>query len=645
MLQTIRDKPWLAFVLLGPIILAMAFFGIGDYFTTKIETYSARIEGPGKLLGYGGQELEISQDEFRNRFELVRQSERERLGDAFDSGEFESLDNKRRVLDQMIDEEILGLVATREGVTVSETEVAATLKALPQFQVNGQYDADQYKLALASQGQTHAQFMARMRENMARDVLRKEIVGTGLVGATELDAFLKLSQQTRDISLLDLPTPALPEGAPSDADLRKWYDEHAAAYTTPEQVAIEYVEIDAASLPAPTPPSDDTLRALYTQQRARFVTDPRRSAAHILIKVPADADAAADAAARAKAAEIATQARAPGADFAALAAASSDDLGSKLQGGDLGIIEPKAYDPMFEQALFALSEVGDVTDPVRTSEGWHVIRLSSITPGTEKPFEEVRAELEQQYLATEQERVYSERAGRLLELIYRTPTALEPAAKELGLTLQRTPLFSRDRGEGIAALEPVRAAAFSDNQRIDRQVSDTLEVGPGHVVAIHVIDHQPEAVQPYEQVKDRVRADFDADRLADASQAQAEALLERARKGETLEALGTEVGRTVATVPAVARQAPMPPAMIEAIFAAPAPGGEQPSFGIARVGPDRHVLFQVTAIGEGDLSMLDDEMRKQLVARLAEARGVVEFQDFLKALRAQYKITVAEDRL
>lgn len=645
MLQTIRDKPWIAYAILVPIIVAMAFFGVESYFATKIETYSARIEGPAKFLGWGGQSFEISQDEFRQRFELVRQNERDRLGDAFSSEEFESVDNKRRVLDQMIDEEILGLVAARDGITVSEAQVAQTLKALPQLQVNGAYSEDQYKLMLASQQQTSAQFLARMRGQMARDVLRQEIVGTGVVGTAELESFLKLSQQTRDLQLVDLPTPSLPEQAPTDAELRAWYEEHAGDYVQPEQVAIEYVEIDASTLPAPTPPSEATLRELYTQQRARFVTEPRRSAAHVLVAVPAEADATADAAARTRAAEIVTRARAPGADFAAIAREVSDDLGSKADGGDLGVIDAGTLDAEFERALFALPQVGDISEPVRTAQGWHVVRLTGITPGSEKPFEDVRAELEQQYLSTEQEREFSDRAGRLLELIYRTPTALEPAAKELGLPLQRTPLFTRDRGEGVAALEPVRRAAFSDNQRVDRQVSDTLEIGPGHVVAIHVVEHQPEATLKYEDVKDRVRADFDADRLSKASQAQAEALLERARKGETLEALATEAGRTVATVPGIGRQAPMPPDMIEAVFAAPAPGGEQPAFGIARVGPDRHVLFQVTAIGEGDLSMLDDETRKQLLERLAEARGQVEFQDYLKSLRAGYVITIAEDRL
>src|SRR5688572_25548794 len=150
MLQKIRDKSsgWVAFVILGLVIIAMAFFGIESYFQQKIETFSARVEGPAKLLGWGGQTTDISQDAFRRRFEQVRLTERERQGESFDSAEFESIDNKRKVLDEMINEEVLALVAERDGITVSEAEVAEQLKKMPQFQVNGAYSAEQYRLAL-----------------------------------------------------------------------------------------------------------------------------------------------------------------------------------------------------------------------------------------------------------------------------------------------------------------------------------------------------------------------------------------------------------------------------------------------------------------------------------------------------------------
>src|SRR5688572_29403413 len=181
--------------------------------------------------------------------------------------------------------------------------------------------------------------MASVRQQMARQALPQEIVSTAIAGEAELESFLKLSQQTRDLQLIDLPPPALPAEEPAEEALKKWYADNAATYRSPEQVAIENVEIDGSTLPPPAAPDEKTLRERYTQQRARYVTEPRRTASHILVAVPADADADAEAAARIRATGIAARARAAGADFAALAAEVSDDLGSKATGGDLGVVE------------------------------------------------------------------------------------------------------------------------------------------------------------------------------------------------------------------------------------------------------------------------------------------------------------------
>ncbi|PRH83598.1 peptidyl-prolyl cis-trans isomerase [Arenimonas caeni] len=646
MLQRIRDKSsgWMAFTVLGLVIVTMAFFGIESYFAPKIETYSAKIQGPAKFWIWGKTSREIGQDQFQRRFEQVRQLERARQGDAFDPLAFESADNRRRVLDEMIDEEVLALFAEREGITIGEAEVAAELKQMDEFQVNGAYSADQYRLGLAARGMSHGQFIASVRADMASRLVPTQILATGLATDAELDEFLRLSRQVRDLALIDLPTPSAPE-APDDAALQAWYEANAARYRSPEQVAIEYVEIDASLLDVPTVVDEQTLRARYEEQRGRYVTDPVRTAAHILVAAPANADAATDQAARERAEALAEQARAPGADFAALAREHSEDLGSKADGGLLGPIEPGLFEGPFQDALFALDQPGQVAGPVRTPDGWHVIQLADITAGSGRSFEEVRGEIEAEYLATERDRRFSDLSNTLIERIYRDPTSLAPAAEATGLEVKRTALFERGNGEGIAAIPEVRAAAFADNQRIERQVSDAVEIGPGQVVVLQVVEVVPEAQIPLEQVRERVRAELVADTLSKASEAQAEALLERARAGESFEVLASEVGRTVAELPGITRQAPVPPALIDEAFRLPVPGGDAPSVGMVRLGPDRHALVQVLKVSDGELEGLDEATRDQLLGQVAQARAVVEREAFVRALRRQFTVTVAEDRL
>ncbi|MBW8366337.1 MAG: SurA N-terminal domain-containing protein [Arenimonas sp.] len=645
MLQNIREKKWMAFAILVPVIITMAFFGIDSYFSSSVDTYAAKIDGPAKFGIWGGQQQEISQDQFRRRYDQLRLQQRESQGDSFDSEAFESLDNKRNVLDAMVDEALLGMAAERDGITVGEAQVAQQLKEMPEFQVNGVYSVDQYRLALAGQGQTHAQFMAAMRADLARRTIPSQIVSSAMASKAELEAFLALSQQTRDLSLLDLPTPALPAESTTDEQLKAWYDTHLSDYRSEETVVIDYVEIDGATLDAPASADEATLRGLYDTYKSRYVTAPVRVAAHILVTAAAPAAPPPAAPARERATALAAKAREPGADFAAIARESSDDLGSKAEGGNLGAIAEGDIGEEFEAALFALTQVGQVTDPVRTPAGWHVIQLRELTPGSERPFEDVRGDLEAEYVANERERVFSDLSGVLIEGVYKDPTALAPAAEAAGLKVNRSQAFTQRQGDGIAAIAQVRAAAFADAQKTERQVSDAIEIGPNHVVVLHVVDHQPEAALAFDDVRDRVLADYNADRLAKASKAQADAMLKRALAGESLDALATEAGRTVATLAATGRRANLPPRILEVAFGLSAPAEGKPSIAIAEIAPDRFALVAVTAITAGDLGTLDDATREALLEQFSQARGVVEYQDYVKALRRQYTVKVAEDRL
>jgi peptidyl-prolyl cis-trans isomerase D len=270
-----------------------------------------------------------------------------------------------------------------------------------------------------------------------------------------------------------------------------------------------------------------------------------------------------------------------------------------------------------------------------------------LQPGNVKPFEEVRGQLEVEYQDSEREQRFNDLSTKLVDKIYSDPSSLTAAAKELQLPIQRSGLFTRAQGEGIGALEPVRKAAFSDAQKIERQVSDPIDLDQNHVVAIHVIDYQPVAMQPLAQIHDKVLADLSADRLAKASKARADALLERVRKGESLDALAGEVSRTVAEVPGMARNAPSPQLqpISDAAFHLPAPASGKIEAGLAKLAPDHYALVVVTGVTQGDTSAVSAEVRERLKEQLAQARGAVDAQSFITALHKHFTITVAEDRL
>ena len=648
MLQSIREKTSgvIAFIILGLVIITMLFFGIESYMSAKVETYAARVEGPAKFLGFGKQVREVGTDEFRKRFEQARQQQRQAQGEAFDSAAFEKMDNKRLVLDQLVDEALLSMAAERDGLVMTKSAVQKEIMKIDAFNVAGRFDPNQYKLVLQSQNMTPKQFEELVRGDLIRQTVPSQLAASQFAGDAELEAFLRISRQTRDIRFLEIPPDSSAAKAPSEAELKSWYDSHAAQYRSPEKVAIEYVEINAETLPVSTVADEASLRERYDAVKSKYGAAEQRMASHILVQVDEKAPAAQDAAALARARDIAAKARLPGADFAALAAANSDDVGSKDSGGDLGPVEKGVFGDAFDKAFLAL-QPGQVSDPVRLPDGWHVLLFREMIPGSAKSFEEVRPELEAEYLESERERAFNDISGRLVDKIYADPSELAPAAAELKLPVNRTGLFSRNAGEGIAALEPVRKAAFEDGQKIDRQVSDTIEIGSNHVVVLHVIDVQPAATLPLAGIRDRVMADLMADRLAKASKARAEALLARALKGETLDALAFEVGRPVSDVPGVTRQAPNPQLapLIDEAFRLPRPVAGKIDVGLARLTPDRHALITISKVTDGDLSTLDAATRAGLKEQLAKARGAVDARSYVDALRKQYTVRIAEDRL
>jgi peptidyl-prolyl cis-trans isomerase D len=651
MLQAIRDKTsgWFATIVLGMIIVLMTLFGVEGYMQRTPDDYLARVEGPRKVFGLmAGQVKDIDQKSFRERFDRARTSERTTKGKDFDAVAFESLANKRKVLEEMVDEALLSLAAERAGIVAPDAAVQRLILQDPSFQgADGKFDKNMYVLRLQGMGMTAQSYEKDVRERIVKFLLPNEISETEFFGNAELDSALKLSRQTRDVRFLEVPPPAPPAVPPTEAQVKAWYDGHLAQYRSPESVAVEYVELDAASMTVNTVADEETLKDNYKNNQAKYGTADQRLASHILVSLPEKATPAQDAAALAKAKDLAAKAQAPGADFAALARASSDDAGSRDAGGDLGPVEKGVFGDAFDKAFFAL-QPGQVSAPVKLPDGYHVLWFRELVKGDAKSFEEVRPELEAEYQQDERERAYSDLAGKLIDRIDDDQgAALVPAAKEMKLPVQQTGLFSRESGEGIAALEQVRKAAFADAQKNERLVSDMVELEPNHVVILHVTDVKPSAQLPLAAVHERVLADLGADLAAKAAKARADGVLARANRGENLDAIATELGRQVSNVPGITRQAPNPQLapLVDAAFRLGRPVPGKVEFALAKLAPEHYALVGVTAVKDGDLTGLDDATRANLRKQVAGARGTVEARAFIQGLRKQYTVKVVEDRL
>lgn len=658
MLQKLRDKTsgWIASLILGLLIIPFAFVGVNEYMTGGTAGDVAVVEAPPTWwesapqwwpVSMVWQREEVTQDEFRAAFEQARQQARQQAGEAFDPREFESADNKRKVLEQLIDQKVLALGSKRAGIVVGNAALQKMIASEPAFQVDGKFSPEQYQLMLSSQvpALSPQKFEEEQRERLRMMLVPMAINDSDFVTEGEQERMWKLLGETRDIGIALLPPVAEDVAPVSDADIKAWYDGHKNDFKQPEQVALEYIEINAAALPAGAPADEAALRKRYEAEKSRFVSPEQRVVAHILIAADAGADAATQKKAEEKAAALAKQAR-EGADFAALARANSEDPGSKDSGGEL---PPFAKDGSmvkpFEDAAFAM-QAGEIRGPVKSDFGYHVLQLKEIKPGAGRSFEEVRGELAAEEAGSERERAYNDLAGKVVNETLKNPTALAPAAQAAGLPLQKVGPFSRNAPEGIATVPAVLRAAFSDTLVQDGTVSDPIEIAPNHSVVIRVAQHTPEQALSLDKAREAVIIAIRADRREKAAVAAADALVARLQKGESLATIAAAEGLRFNELPDMRRGMPMPTAEAnEAIFAAARPAEGRSTPGKVALGNGAYAVFTVNKVTEGVLADMPPEERATMQQQMTQLNGGIATQAYVDALRKRFKVKVFEDRL
>ncbi|HOV95491.1 MAG TPA: SurA N-terminal domain-containing protein [Thermomonas sp.] len=655
MLQKLREKTsgWIATAILGLLIVPFAFFGMESYMSQRVDTYVARIAQPPSWWASAPQVWpitylwkidDIDAEAYKDRLETARMRMRAQQGENYDAKAFESVDNKRKILDTLIDDRLMQLAVKRDNIVISDAQVADAIGKIPDFQVDGAFNKDRYQMLLSTQNppMTPRSFEAKVREGLMDELIPARIAKSAFVTDSELDRLMRLLGERRDVSYVTLPAPAADTAEVTAAQIDAWYKGHQAQFRAPETVRLEYVEVDGSKLPAPVV-DEAALRKKYQEQLAKAATGDKREVSHILVAVAADASDAVKKAAEAKAKQLAEMARAPGADFATLAKTNSDDTGSKDKGGDLGWLSKGGMPGTFDDAAFAM-QAGEVRGPIKSDFGWHVIKVNQIQQGTQRSFEDMRAELEKEVQQGGREQAFNDLTGKLVDAVYKNPTSLEPAAKAMGLVVQTTPAFTHAGGPGIAADPKVLRAAFSDTLMQDGTASDPIEIGPEHTVLIRVIAHEPERVMPLAQVRDAVVAAIHADRQRKAADTAADALL-KAAQAKGLAVAAQAAGLSVSDANDLLRRSPLPSAeAVQAFFDLPRPRGGSVSAGKAMIG-GTYMVFALRAVRDGDLAQVTPQERTQLRQQVSQGTGMQAQEAFVRAARAHYDIKVAEDRL
>jgi len=629
MLSTIREKTQgiIATFILLLIVIPFALWGINSYFESGSKLNVATVNGN-----------DISQLSYRRTLDQLRG----RVAPAtFDSRQF-----KQTILDSLIDQTLLVQDAGSQGYRVSNALLAQTIRALPYFQRDGQFDSAMYDAVLRNQGMTPQEFEQRLREQSITGQIQAGLSDSAIVTDADVAQVARLLSQQREVAYAVISLEALMSRVTvKEKEIEKYYADHTELFQTPEQVRVDYLRLSAADLDRDYQPTEDDLKKAYSDEAARYVVPAVRRASHILISLPANASEAQAKAALAKIDDIAKQARA-GADFATLAKKYSQDSATAAQGGDLGVVRPGVLPKTLESAVFAMNKPGEISQPVRTSFGYHLIKLTAYTPEKRRPFAEVRKDLVQLVRQRKGEEKFFDVSEKFRNLVYEQPDSLVPAAKALGLKIEKSDWFSHAGGSGIAANSKVVQAAFAPDVLSQARNSDAIDIDDNTLVAVRVAERKPAARQPLNEVRAQIERALKQEQARQEALRLGDAWLGELRAGSALDALAKRSSLKYQPPKMLTRTqtAGVDPRIVEAAFRAPRPAGGKPVYDLVDLDGQGYAVFALKQVVEPS-GKIEDSAQKDARRILTSHRGADYYADYRAGLREKAKIKIFSDQL
>ncbi len=636
MLQTIRDRAtgWFAYIVLGLIILTFALFGIEQY-----------VGGGGPLDAAEVNGEAISQQQFQQGYQRERQRAQALLGDRLDEAQL-----KREVLERMIDERLLEQFVRSAGLRIGDDQLQAAIFAIEAFKLpDGQFSKDLYERALRQQGYSPQGFQEMLRASLAIDQLREGVGSTVLLTPHEQQRLVELAAQRRELAVLRLSLDAARhrQTPPTEAELEAYYQQHAQRYVDPERVKLEYLELKLDALAGDAMPTEDAIRAAYDERRADFVKPEERAVSHILVRLPENPTPEQVEQAEAKAQALHARLASGRVGFDALVKEIREGQDATLEAGDLGTLAQGVMDPSFDQALFALKAVGDLSEPVRTDFGFHLIRVDGITPEHAQPLDEVRAQLVQALRRQQAERRFFEAADKLSSLAFENPDSLAPVAQALGLRLETSGWLTREGDGGPLFGNPrLMEAAFGDEVLRQGRNSEPVQLAPDDIVVVRVAEHQDAKPLGLDDARERVLADLGEARAREALAQAAQALRERLLGGSAPAEAAQAAQAGLEQPGMVRRNAPgIDPAVLREAFRLNPPAAGKPAVGgVELAGGDRAVVV-VRAVEAGKTEDLELAEREALFAQVRAQLGQAELRGLVDELRRNARIATHPDRL
>lgn len=520
MIGAMREKMQGVFatVVIVFICVMFALWGVETLFSS-----SGRAKAPLTVDGVDISEQQINQ---------AVSAARERYGEIF-KGKIDPSFLTDKMLREPAIESLIGRTVLAKQVAGMKMAAApATIDREivlnPEFSQDGQrFDATYFKDKLRSAGMTPAMYRSRLNDALVMEQLQRGIAETAFTTDKQVDAAVALAEQNRSFEYLRFAEKDAADSIhPDDKTVEQYFKDHADAFMTEETVTLEYLDLNKAELAHEVAVDDAELKDAYEKEKVAFKPSVERHAAHILIEEKPD---------RSEKAKLDTimQKLKAGDSFADVAKKFSDDKESAAMGGDVGMSAGNVFEPEFEKALAALVNVGDISEPVKTRYGYHIIKLLDKKDTVFPSFDERKAALKEQLARTKADTIYTEKLNQMTDSTYSAGDLAGPAA-ELKMPVQKTAPFGRRGGKDLAGQQKVIDAAFSDDLLSSGKNSQVIELSADRAVVVRVAEHQLPKPKELAAVREDIVNSIKKTQAASELKKQADAIRQRVLAGENM---------------------------------------------------------------------------------------------------------------
>lgn len=596
-----RHRGWLKWIMGIVAVTMAAFFVPWDQSTVQLDETVAEVEGQ-----------EITAGEFRRELSQRLQMFQSQGGGSLPPETLKQLGFDNQVLTQLIDRKAIEAEAVRRGLKVTDTEVVEFIRHLPAFRDNGQFvGSDRYRAVLRAQRPPlrEEDFEADVRTDLLAQKLQAAVTSWVTVSEQETDAEYRRRNEKVKLEVVGFTADQFRDGVTAtDAEAQAHFAKDPSRYRFAERRKIRYLTIDTQALRQAITPTPQQIEAHYQANLQQFANPEQVHAQHILLKT-ADKDAAV---VRTQAESTLKEAKAPGADFAALARKYSEDDASKSSGGDLGFFGRGSMVKPFEDAAFALAP-GQISDVVQTDFGFHVIKMIEKRAAGQRPLAEVTDQIAEQ-LKWQQAQERATALSTALEARITSPSHLDAAARENGLTVSESPFFQRD--EPLPEFGPTAQVANEAFALPDGGVSKGIRSGNATTFIALAGKEAPREAK-FEEVKEKVRTDVVTAKATATARAKAAEVAAAAKAGTPLAAAAKSAGREMRTTELIARNSVIAdigvsPAVDDVAFTLPV--GATSGVIATENGAAVVTVLERPAINDTELAAARESLRRELVS-------------------------------